>query len=388
MSDVATALTGSVPTDGSASMTGALRLVDGAVGTPGLTWATETTSGWYRIGAGDFGFSIASNKILEITANGLLALSLSVTAANVPGNGLYLPSASTLGFSTANTARGSINSVGNWNILAPTAGNSLTATAFSTNIAIRGTATTAGSNSFAASPGSLTGVAYSFDTNGTVGIYQSAANNIDFGILGTNAGNINSSRNWTISAPSSGATLTLTGPSGNRALTIQGNTTAGNSLGFNMNAGTNATDQSFVISNAGATQQYMLLDGAGSLLLGGATGGVQGLGTLNSLGIYILGNQLFFGSPASASTTAAVTDVGKTINAAGNIAINNAIFSQGHWVQIYNNTAASITINGTITTMRLAASATTGNRTLAARGLAYIWFEGSTECIVSGAGVS
>lgn len=128
--------------------------------------------------------------------------------------------------------------------------------------------------------------------------------------------------------------------------------------------------------------------GAG-VQLGAPTGGDQGAGTLNLAGgVFDNGGRILYGSPSSASTTAVIADVGKTILAAGNIAINNAVFSQGHWLQIYNNTAGAITINGTITTMRLAASATTGNRSLVARGMAYIWFVGASECVVSGPGVA
>jgi hypothetical protein len=79
MSDIATALTGSLPTDGSAPMTGPLRLSDGLIGAPGLTWGTETTSGWYRIGAGDFGFSITSTKVLELTPTVATVFGSSVT---------------------------------------------------------------------------------------------------------------------------------------------------------------------------------------------------------------------------------------------------------------------------------------------------------------------
>jgi hypothetical protein len=71
-------------------------------------------------------------------------------------------------------------------------------------------------------------------------------------------------------------------------------------------------------------------------------------------------------------------------------------FFQGDVFCVYNNTAGNITIGqGTNLTMRLAGSATTGSRTLAARGMASVWFRGtagtsgsSRECVVSGAGVS
>jgi hypothetical protein len=97
---------------------------------------------------------------------------------------------------------------------------------------------------------------------------------------------------------------------------------------------------------------------------------------------------LFFGVPASSNTTASVTDVGKVINAAGTITIPNSVFSQGHAFSIYNNSGSSITISAGITTMRLAGTATTGSRTLAQRGMATVWFESGTECVVGGPGVT
>lgn len=143
------------------------------------------------------------------------------------------------------------------------------------------------------------------------------------------------------------------------------------------------TTMNFTTQNV--SNAMVLQNGA---LLSGATGGDQGTGTLNAQGLFINSDQLFFGVPASANTTAAVSDVGKVINAAGTITIPNAVFSQGHALSIYNNTAASITITATITTMRLAGTATTGSRTLAARGIATIWFESGTECVVGGPGVT
>ncbi len=126
----------------------------------------------------------------------------------------------------------------------------------------------------------------------------------------------------------------------------------------------------------------------GAVVCNSATGGSQGAGTINATGLYVNGGQLFFGVPASANTTAAVSDVGKCIVATGTITIPNAVFSQGHALSIYNNSGSSITITATITTMRLAGTATTGSRTLAARGLATIWFNSGTECVVGGPGAT
>lgn len=79
---------------------------------------------------------------------------------------------------------------------------------------------------------------------------------------------------------------------------------------------------------------------------------------------------------------------GKTLVNSGTTNFNNSVFAAGDVVAVYNNSAAAISIGGTITTMRLAGTTTTGARTLAARGLATVFFVSGTECIVSGAGVA
>jgi hypothetical protein len=61
-----------------------------------------------------------------ITASGI-----SVTGVTLTGNGMYLPSANTLGFTTSSTARGTISSAGNWTINAPGSGVALTVEAVS-----------------------------------------------------------------------------------------------------------------------------------------------------------------------------------------------------------------------------------------------------------------
>lgn len=61
----------------------------------------------------------------------------------------------------------------------------------------------------------------------------------------------------------------------------------------------------------------------------------------------------------------------------------------GSTYSIYNDSGSAITLTqGSGLTLRLGGTGTTGNRTLAARGFATIWFNSTTEAIVSGAGIS
>lgn len=85
-----------------------------------------------------------------------------------------------------------------------------------------------------------------------------------------------------------------------------------------------------------------------------------------------------------------VSDNGKMINiTTGGVTVNSGIFSAGQNITIYNNSAASQTITqGAGVTLRLAGSATTGNRTLALRGICTILCVASNEFVVSGAGVT
>lgn len=92
---------------------------------------------------------------------------------------------------------------------------------------------------------------------------------------------------------------------------------------------------------------------------------------------------------STTSGTAVVGDNGKCIAVSAGLTIPNSVFSAGHAVSIYNDSASDVTITqGSGLTLRHAGTTDTGNRTLAARGLATIWFNTASEGIISGPGVS
>lgn len=100
-----------------------------------------------------------------------------------------------------------------------------------------------------------------------------------------------------------------------------------------------------------------------------------------------------FDGPAEHSSTTSGTlaagDMNTTISATGGITINNSIGSQGDIVIVYNNSASNITITqGTGVTLRLAGTATTGNRTIAQRGIACIYYHSASDVAVGGTGVT
>jgi hypothetical protein len=87
---------------------------------------------------------------------------------------------------------------------------------------------------------------------------------------------------------------------------------------------------------------------------------------------------------------AVASDAGKCIFiSSGGVTINNNVFSDGEAVTIVNNSTSDQTITqGSGLTMHNAADASSGNRTLAGRGMATIWFHEAAECYISGAGLS
>ena len=97
--------------------------------------------------------------------------------------------------------------------------------------------------------------------------------------------------------------------------------------------------------------------------------------------------------PANAQSSAHVgvaTDAGKAIYiSTGGVTLNNSVFSAGDAVTIINNSGSDQTITqGSGVTLHNSADASTGNRTLAARGMATVWFASASVGYISGAGLS
>ena len=65
MNDIATALTDSLDRNGRGGMSASFSFVDGTEGSPGATWTAETSSGFYRAGAGDMRVSILGSDLFR-----------------------------------------------------------------------------------------------------------------------------------------------------------------------------------------------------------------------------------------------------------------------------------------------------------------------------------
>ena len=87
--------------------------------------------------------------------------------------------------------------------------------------------------------------------------------------------------------------------------------------------------------------------------------------------------------------TAVAADAGKTIYTNSGVTINNSVFATGDAVTIVNSTGSDITITqGSGLNLYNSADASTGNRTLAGRGMATIYFAATNYGYISGAGLS
>jgi hypothetical protein len=70
------------------------------------------------------------------------------------------------------------------------------------------------------------------------------------------------------------------------------------------------------------------------------------------------------------------------------VIVPSGLFSAGDCISIFNNSASSITITTSAVTCYLAGTATTGNRTLAQRGVATLLCVASNTFVITGAGIT
>ena len=92
----------------------------------------------------------------------------------------------------------------------------------------------------------------------------------------------------------------------------------------------------------------------------------------------------------TSSYTLVAADAGKCVtNTTGGVTVPYNIFAAGDAVTIINHSGSDITITqGANLAMYNSADASQGNRTLAGRGMATIWFKVHNTAYISGAGLS
>ena len=150
----------------------------------------------------------------------------------------------------------------------------------------------------------------------------------------------------------------------------------------------------------GTTGQFIKTDGSGNLsfatvdtstLMPKAGGAFTGAVTSNNTISDSKGNLRSIPSNAQSSAhVATAADAGKAIYiSSGGVTINNSVFSAGDAVTIINNSGSDQTITqGSGLTIYNTADASSGNRTLAGRGMCTLWFADASTAYVSGAGLS
>lgn len=166
------------------------------------------------------------------------------------------------------------------------------------------------------------------------------------------------------------------------ALTSLGAYAASNPSGFTSNTGTVTS-----VGGTGSTNGLSLsgtVTTSGNITLGGSVTSVASGATIDGVTIG------YRNIPRSTtSSTATTADVGKVIAISAALTIPNSTFAAGDAVSIYNNSAGALTIvQASGLTLRQAGTTNTGDRILAARGMATVWFNSATEAVISGAGVS
>ena len=91
----------------------------------------------------------------------------------------------------------------------------------------------------------------------------------------------------------------------------------------------------------------------------------------------------------TSSYTLISSDAGKTIRTDSGVTVPSGVFYEGEAITIFNNSGSDITITqGSSQTMYLGTDASTGNRTLAGRGVCTVLCVSNNVFVISGAGLS
>lgn len=284
LSDIATALTGSLPTDGTAVMTGPLSLSDGTVGVPSLTFASQTDLGIYKTGAAGIAVVAGGAQLATISSSGISAVGsgvdLVVSAVNSSALDTHLArlivtanatSMSILAYNAATSAAPVTGAPTGAQVLLRVAGN--VPFEVSTNGIMRlsisgaGVAAIPGGSLILGSTGAVGSLSVARTSDGAViarleaigsGWQIFSNSSATAQIAGSSNGQI------TIATPTVGVALTVNGFAGSDTVDINAPNTASNSFGLALKAGTNGADYAFFVQNAAASATYFRISGDGT----------------------------------------------------------------------------------------------------------------------------
>jgi hypothetical protein len=153
-------------------------------------------------------------------------------------------------------------------------------------------------------------------------------------------------------------------------------------------------------TNTNTINAIVARDGSGNFSAATITASLTGAASLNVLkagdtltgALNFVAEQTYPKVPQNSKTatyTLISSDAGKHISiTTGGVVVPASVFGVGDVISIYNNSTSSQTITqGASATLRLAGTATTGNRTLAQFGLCTILCVASNVFVINGAGV-
>jgi len=146
---------------------------------------------------------------------------------------------------------------------------------------------------------------------------------------------------------------------------------------------TTSTITGDISGNAGTVTNGVYLTATQTLTNKTITGLASASTVNDSLGTgYTIGYRSY---PQSLNTTAAASDIGKHLFVSATTTVPSGVFVAGNEFYVVNSSASAITLTqGAGTTLRLAGTATTGSRTLAAYGMATVLCTGTEVFYVTG----
>lgn len=83
-----------------------------------------------------------------------------------------------------------------------------------------------------------------------------------------------------------------------------------------------------------------------------------------------------------------ISDVGNVVSTSANVFVPNAVFTAGHTICVFNNSAATISITGNNVVLRLAGQSNSSNKLLSQNGVVTILCVAANNFVLTGAGLS